>query len=139
METMAARELPSNSFHFHGWLSKPELADLMRRASGFVLTSDAETFGCVLIEAMACGCPVLTTRIGGIPAVVREGEGLFVEVGNIGHIAQGMLTLLDGTHGLDLPRISVETRQRFSHEVVGRILHAEHLRAARGACDSAPR
>jgi glycosyltransferase involved in cell wall biosynthesis len=139
MEALAGRNLPSGSYQFHGWLSKPELAGLMQRASGFVLTSDAETFGCVLMEAMACGCPVLTTRVGGIPAVVREGEGLFVDVGNIDQIAQGMLTLLDGTHGLDLPRISVETRQRFSHEVVGRILHAEHLRAARGAYDSAPR
>jgi glycosyltransferase involved in cell wall biosynthesis len=137
MEALAARNLPSGSFHFHGYLSKAQLADLMRRSRGFVLPSDAETFGCVLMEAMACGCPVLTTRIGGIPAVVREGEGLFVEVGNIDQITQGMLTLLDGTHGLDLSRISVETRRRFSHEFVGRILHAEHLGAARGSCDNA--
>jgi glycosyltransferase involved in cell wall biosynthesis len=131
MEMHARRELAPGSFHFHGFLSKPQLADLMRQSRGFVMASDAETFGCVLMEAMACSCPVLTTRVGGIPAVVRNGEGLFVEVGNIAHIANGMHRLLDGTHGLDLARISRETRQRFCHEAVGRLLHEEHMRAAK--------
>jgi hypothetical protein len=52
-------------------------------------------------------------------------------VGNIDQIASGMSQLLDGTHGLDLERISRETRTRFSHETVGRILHEEHVWAAK--------
>lgn len=130
METLAARSLPPDSVRFHGYLSKPELAELMRRACGFLLPSDVETFGCVLMEAMACGCPVLTTRVGGIPAVVREGEGIFVGARNVPSIVDGMLKLLNSTHGLDLSRISRDTRERFSHQAVGRILHDEHLRAA---------
>ena len=130
MEALAARELPRGSFHFHGFLSKPELAEWMRRASGFVLPSAAENLPCVLIEAMACGCPVLTTRVGGITALVREGEGLLVDVGNIEQIADGMCQLLDGTHGLDVARISRETGERFSLGAVGRILHHEHLKAS---------
>ncbi len=127
---MANRELPLGSIRFYGRLSKPELAGLMRRACGLVFPSEAETFGCVLMEAMACGCSVLTTHMGGIPAVVRVGEGLFVEVGNIEQIKEGMIRLLDCSHGLDMARISCETRERFSYESVGRILHEEHLRAA---------
>jgi len=130
MEALAARELPPKSFYFYGFLSKPDLAGLMRRASGFVFPSEAETFGCVLMEAMACGCPVLTTRVGGIPAVVRAGEGLFVDVGNIDQIAEGMIQLLDGTHGFDMTHLSRVIRERFSHVAVGRILHEEHLTAA---------
>ena len=131
MEALASRLLPPDSFHFHGFLPKPQLAELMRRSRGFVLASDAETFGCVLMEAMACGCPVVTTRVGGIPAVVRDGEGLAAEVGNVDQIADGMRRLLDNAHGLDLSRISRETRERFSRIAVGRILHEEHHRAAR--------
>ena len=131
MEALAGEQLPPKSFQFYGAVSKPELAALMRRSSGFVFASDAETFGCVLMEAMACGCPVLTTGVGGIPAVVRSGEGLFVEVGNIDQIANGMRQLLDGTHGLDLERISREARTRFSHQTVGQLLHDEHLRATK--------
>jgi glycosyltransferase involved in cell wall biosynthesis len=132
MERLASRELPHAGYQFHGLLSKAELAALMRRAAGFVFPSEAETFGCVLMEAMASGCPVLTTRIGGIPGVVREGEGLFVGMGNIDQITEGMRRLLDGTHGLDMERVGRETRERFSHAVVGRILHEEHVRAAHG-------
>jgi glycosyltransferase involved in cell wall biosynthesis len=130
MEALAEARLPRSSFRFHGVLSKPEIAALMRRSSGFILVSDAETFGCVLMEAMACGCPVLTTRVGGIPAVVRDGDGLFTEVGDINQVARGMQRLLDGTHGLELERISHETRTRFGHETVGGLLHKEHLEAA---------
>jgi glycosyltransferase involved in cell wall biosynthesis len=137
MEAMAARELPPGRFRFHGFISKAELAELMRRSSGFILPSDAETFGCVLMEAMACGCPVLTTRVGGIKALVREGEGLLIEVGYIEQIAEGMCRLLDGRHGLDTTRISRDTRARFSHSAIGRILHEEHVKAAEETSRSA--
>lgn len=132
MEALAKGMLSPDSYRFHGSLTKPELAELMRRSSGFVMASDAETFGCVLMEAMACGCPVLTTRIGGIPAVVREGDGLFFEVGNVPDIVAGMERLLMGTHDLNLERISLETRTRFSHSTIGQLLHDEHVLAARG-------
>jgi L-malate glycosyltransferase len=136
MEALAARTLPADSFQFHGFLAKPALAELMRWGRGFVLPSAFETFGCVLMEAMACGCPVLTTRVGGIPAVVRKGEGLFVQVGNIDQIAAGMIHLIDGSHGLDMARISRETRERFSHETVGQILHDVHLQVAQQHVDA---
>ena len=62
--------------------------------------------------------------------MVPEGDGLFVGVGNVDQIADGMRKLLDGTHGLDVQRISRETRTRFSHSAIGRVLHEEHVRAA---------
>jgi glycosyltransferase involved in cell wall biosynthesis len=132
IEAWAERELPSGSVRFHGFLSKPKLAQLMRLARGFIFPSEYETFGCVLMEAMACGCPVLTTRVGGVPAVVREGDGIFAEVGNVEQIAMGMLQMLDGTHGIDMGRVSRETRARFSYDAVGSILHTVHCSAALG-------
>ncbi len=130
MECLASRELPPGSFKFHGFIPKPALAALMRSARGFVLASEAETFGCVLMEAMASGCPVLTTRVGGIPAVVAADQGVFFEAGNTELMARGMVRLLDGAHGLDMNRICEQTRKRFCYEAVGRILHEEHMRAA---------
>jgi glycosyltransferase involved in cell wall biosynthesis len=131
-EALAARELAPHTYRFHGVLSQPAIADLMRRASGFVLASEVETFGCVLMEAMACGCPVLTTGTGGIRGVVGPDEGLFVEVGRIEQIAEGMLKLLDGTHGLDMARVSRDIRDRFCYQRVGRLLHEEYERVVHG-------
>ena len=132
METMARETLSEGSYLFHGFLTKPELADLMRRSRGFIFPSSFETFGCVLMEAMACECPVLTTRVGGIPSVVRDGEGLFVEVGDIEGIADGMLLLIDGTHNLNMKKISLDTRERFNRKAVGKILHQAHIDAISG-------
>ncbi len=98
----------------------------MRESSGFVLPSEAENIPCVLIEAIACACPVFTTRIGGITALVGENEGILVEVGNIDQIADGMYRLLDGTHGFDTKRISREVQAQYNHTDVGRILHEEY-------------
>jgi glycogen synthase len=128
-EELARRELPAGSFHFHGFLKKSKLADLMRQSAGFVLPSEAENLPCVLIEALACACPVLTTRVGGITALVSEKEGVLVDVGNIDQIADGMCRLLDGTHGFDMDRTSREVRAQYSHEAVGRLLHVEYQKA----------
>jgi glycosyltransferase involved in cell wall biosynthesis len=54
-----------------------------------------EPFGMTLTEAMACGCPVVSTRAGGIPEIVREGEtGLLADPGDPDTLADALLELL---------------------------------------------
>ena len=75
MESLAVRTFAPGSFHFHGYLSKQDLSKIDAAASGFVLPSEAENLPCVLVEALASACPVLTTRVGGIMALVGEDQG----------------------------------------------------------------
>jgi len=63
---------------------------------------------------------------------VREGEGLFVQVGDTAAIADGMIRMLDGSHGLDTDEIARGVEERFSRPVIAGILHAHHLRAVTG-------
>lgn len=54
-----------------------------QQADMFVLTSDWEGTPNVVLEAMACGLPVIATRVGGVPDIVQSGEtGFVVETGN---------------------------------------------------------
>jgi starch synthase len=55
-------------------LPRPELVQVLSHATAFVCPSIYEPFGLVNVEAMACGAPVVASRVGGIPEIVVEGE-----------------------------------------------------------------
>ncbi|WP_407268678.1 N-acetyl-alpha-D-glucosaminyl L-malate synthase BshA [Radiobacillus sp. PE A8.2] len=60
------------------------IAELLSMADLMLLLSEKESFGLVLLEAMACGVPCIGTNIGGIPEVIIDNEsGFTTEVGDI--------------------------------------------------------
>jgi phosphatidylinositol alpha-1,6-mannosyltransferase len=61
------------------------------------LTRNVEGFGISLVEAGACGVPVIAGRSGGIPDAVRDGEtGLLVDSDRLGDVSNAVRSLLDG-------------------------------------------
>lgn len=61
----------------------------------FVLPSEYEAFGLVLLEAMACEKPCVATRVGGVPEVIEEGgTGVLVEYGEAKELAGAINDLL---------------------------------------------
>ncbi len=60
----------------------------------FLMPSYSETYGLVLIEAMAMGLPVISTNSGGVPELVRDGmDGIIVEPKDVPQLADAILTL----------------------------------------------
>lgn len=80
----------ASKVRFLGSLNREEVRMVMWRSGVLVLPSDVETFGVVLIEAMATGLPVIATRCGGPDDFVTPDVGMLVEVGDIQGLADAM-------------------------------------------------
>lgn len=99
----------------------------MARASVFVLSSAYEGLPTVLIEALACGCPVVSTNCPSGPAEILQGGqyGPLVEVGDDRALAQAILAILDNPPDRESLRqrgaeFSVE---RSTEQYLGLLLH----------------
>ena len=64
-----------------GWVSLDELVGIYNLAEAYVFPSLYEGFGISLLEAMACGCPVITSSRGAIPEIAGN-QAIFVDALN---------------------------------------------------------
>lgn len=79
---------------FHGWLPQVEVAGVLGELSALLLTSREEGLPYVLLEALAAGCPVVATAVGGIPEVIEPGRsGFLAAPGDAAEVAQAVVTL----------------------------------------------
>ena len=83
----------SASVTFTGEVSN--VKDYLRASDIFVLPTENELFSNSLIEAMACGLPVVSSSVGGLPELVRHNEtGYIAEFGNVERMALYTIDLL---------------------------------------------
>ena len=81
---------------FTGKVPHEKVPEYMATADVLVLPSLVEGFGVVLLEAMACGLPIVATNVGGIPEIVQDGEnGLMAESENSREIADKVLMIFE--------------------------------------------
>jgi glycosyltransferase involved in cell wall biosynthesis len=82
----------TGSVQYLGPLGSAALAETYRGASAFVLSSDEEGLGIVLIEAMASGLPVVATACVGPPEIITDGcEGLLTPVRSVAALADAIV------------------------------------------------
>ncbi len=79
--------------HFLG--KQSGLVELLSACDLFLIPSQNESFGLSALEAMACGLPVISSSVGGLPELVRHGEtGYISEIGDIDRMARYAIELL---------------------------------------------
>jgi N-acetyl-alpha-D-glucosaminyl L-malate synthase BshA len=72
-----------------------ELVDLLSAGDVFLMPSQSESFGLSALEAMACGVPVVSSSVGGLPELNIHGKtGFIAEIGDIGRMARYAVDLL---------------------------------------------
>ena len=91
---------------FHGSCGEARVRQLLQQADAFILPSfgKGEAAPVCVMEAMACGLPVVSTRVGGTPELIQDGQtGLLVPQQDVGALAEALAQILtrpDFAHSL---------------------------------------
>jgi len=98
-----------------------DIEDYLQIADVGLFTSETESFCLSILEAMCFGCPSVSTRVGGIPELVEDGEsGLLVPSGDVGALAGALEALIhDETRRRALGRAAqARARERFAAGII---------------------
>ena len=83
----------SDNFHFLG--QRDDIPKILAETDVFILSSRVEGHPFVLLEAMACACPAIATRCGGVEETVTDDTGYVIDVGDIQALASAITTLVN--------------------------------------------
>jgi glycosyltransferase involved in cell wall biosynthesis len=113
-----------NTVHFKGEVTHKEIAQAMQASQALILYSRYETFGNVIIEANACGIPVIVSDLPVFHEILVEGvTGVFVEGENPGKLAEKILWLMENYHTFKPEIIHNYVRQRYNQVEIGSKFH----------------
>lgn len=102
---------------FPGRIDESEKADLYRLADAYVMPSSGEGFGFVVLEALACGIPVVASAADGTREAVRDGElGIVINPANPDDLERGIFSALAQPKGVP-PGLSYFAFERFAERL----------------------
>lgn len=118
----------NNRVEFIGWIPHSDLSRYLNELRLLVLPSYTEGMPNIVLEAMACGTPVLATSVGAIPDIIKDGEtGFIMEDNSPDCIAKNISRVLEHPHLVsiaDMARQLVERQFSFEAAVdrYGRVI-----------------
>jgi len=106
---------------FYDEMPQSELAKFIRQSAALILFSSYETFGCVIIEANACGVPVIVSDIPVFHETVKYGiNGYFAKAGDADSLAEIMMKAVAQKENLSPEQIAKATAEKYSYPVIGK-------------------
>lgn len=102
---------------FTDFLKKNEIVSRLHEADFFIHASSIETFGVVVAEALMCGVPVVCSRVGALPELVNDSNGVLCDNSNIDDWVTGLESIT--SKKFDHKLISDNIKKEFSSEAIG--------------------
>lgn len=131
--------LPSNVTVMPFQADPKRLAALVGGADAFVQAGERESFGLAVIEAMACGVPIVAVADGAAPELVTPDCGVLVRAGSAGRFADAVAALYDSDRETMGANARVRAERHFGWERVFRSLLQQYAAVVRGSAALAVR
>jgi glycosyltransferase involved in cell wall biosynthesis len=112
-------KLSANSIQFTGMVPYSTIAALMQKSEVFILFSRYENMPCVVLEALCCGLPVISSDTGGLPEVINSDNGILVHEYTTAALTHAMVTMYVSYLQYNKQNIAAEARSKFSYDVIG--------------------
>jgi glycosyltransferase involved in cell wall biosynthesis len=110
--------LYNNYVFFSPAISYDSVALEMQQSSALLLFSFVENMPCVILEALCCGLPVISSNTGGISEVINESNGILVEKGNEEELANAMCTIIDKYPAYNRKEIAESATAKFNYDTI---------------------
>ena len=120
LQTISKQYNLQNCVIFEPAVLYPEVAKRMQESSALLLFSRFENLPCVILEAMCCGLPVISSNVGGIQEVISKENGILVESENIAGLANAMIQMIENYSTYNRAEIAAIATVLYNYDKVGK-------------------
>ena len=113
-------DLLKENVSFLGEVSYKHVAENMKNSDAFILFSKYENMPCVILEALCCGLPIISSSVGGIATVVNKTNGLLVESENEEQLYEAIILMMKNYHQYDTKSISENAISAYNYKHIGK-------------------
>jgi glycosyltransferase involved in cell wall biosynthesis len=109
----------SKHIQWIGEIAYAEVASQMQTSDALLLFSRYENQPCVILEALCCGLPVLSTNVGGIAEVLNDSNGVLVETEDTNAMAAAIVKMIIEYNRYDRRKISENAIALYNYNSIG--------------------
>jgi glycosyltransferase involved in cell wall biosynthesis len=115
--------LNASLVYFTGPVKYEEVALLLNQSNAFVLFSRYENLPCVVLEALCCGLPAISTAVGGLAEVIDIENGILLENENEEQLADALQQVFINYSNYNRENISAKATGQYNFQQVGKLIN----------------
>ena len=123
VKSAAELKLLNTRVFFHGIQTHDKIAEAMSKADAFILNSKREGLPCVILEAMSCGLPIVSTDVGGISEWVTTDVGILVQSEDEKALENAIKEMMHSKISFSKEKIRSKITNTCSYEKIGLLLN----------------
>ena len=112
--------IPGTNILFTGLVSYEQVAHMLKQSHAMIMFSRFENLPCVIIEALCCGLPVISTDVGGIPEIINQSNGMLINNEDEDALCNAMKQLYSNYKSYTRKATAKNAQEKFSYTTVGK-------------------